>query len=76
MFSSHKKRSLCDVTEMRAKAMVVITLQYLSASSQHIAHFKYRQFYKSIISQLNWKKCSQGAHVALGYALYSLCLIL
>ena len=49
--------------------MVLITLQYISVSSQHIAYFKLTQFYKSIISQLNWKNiCSQGAHTALGYA--------
>ena len=40
MFSPQKNDKLCDVTEVLTKATVVIILQYVNVSNQHIVHFK------------------------------------
>lgn len=49
--SSHLKKEMiiiCDMIEVLAKVSVVIILQNVNISNQHISHFKLTQGYKSI----------------------------
>lgn len=48
---SIEKKKLCDVMEMLANTIVVVvTLQYITVSNQHVVHLKLIQCYLSIIS--------------------------
>lgn len=49
--SHHEKEmELCEVTEVIAKAKMIIALQYVSVSKQHVC-FNSTQCYLSILSQ-------------------------
>lgn len=50
------KRQLCDMMEVLSNTVLVIILQYISGSNQHIAHLQLTQCHMSIISQESWGK--------------------
>lgn len=49
--SHHEKEVVCEVIQELVNATVVIILQYINVSDQHIVHLKLTQCYKSITSQ-------------------------
>lgn len=49
---SHYKKELCGMTEVLAKAMVVIILQYINVPNQQVVSLKLTECYVSIMSQL------------------------
>lgn len=45
-----------DAIEVLANTTVVIILQYINTSNEHIVHLKHKQCYVSITSQFFFKK--------------------